>query len=166
MSVRRDNHPPLIQPERQCLAAWRKLEAGYCAVTSLKLGSVLRLVDNCVDENTYIFNRPIFNKPPVYWNKEALDSNRLANGRIARQVNHKASNSIYIFIASAENFSLGKASVPTIAFGDMTPVTQTKHKLSHNKMNKDLPAESGWVKEAPITQEDILSVVQMIEKGN
>ncbi|OHW98918.1 hypothetical protein CSPAE12_02307 [Colletotrichum incanum] len=116
--------------------------------------------------SNHIFNQTIFDESRAYWTKDILDADQLANSKIARQINSKAFNPNYTFTASVENFSLGEIAAPIIAFGDMSAGTVNKTLVEYFFLNERLPAELGWVKkESPISQEDILSVVQMISKA-
>ncbi|KAK1983603.1 Chloroperoxidase [Colletotrichum cereale] len=116
--------------------------------------------------SNHVFNQTVFDESRAYWTREILDADQLADSKIARQINSKAFNPNYTFAASVENFSLGEVAAPIIAFGDMSDGTVNKALVEYFFLNERLPAELGWAKrETPITQEDILSVVQMISKA-
>ena len=69
--------------------------------------------------NSQTFNQTVFDETTAYWTGPILDTNMLANGKLARQVNSKAFNPTYRFTSSTEQFSLGELAAPVIAFGDM-----------------------------------------------
>ena len=47
----------------------------------------------------------------------------LANGKISRQLESKASNPTYTFTSSMEQFSLGEMAAPILIFGDIEAAT-------------------------------------------
>lgn len=69
--------------------------------------------------NNHIFNSTIFAKTKAYWTQPILDAAMLANGKLARQIQSRASNPNYTFTSSMEEFSLGEVAAPVIAFGDI-----------------------------------------------
>ncbi|OLN86587.1 putative sterigmatocystin biosynthesis peroxidase stcC 8 [Colletotrichum chlorophyti] len=117
--------------------------------------------------NNHVFNQTIFDETRVYWTKDILDADQLANSKVARQISSKAFNPNYTFTATTENFSLGEVAAPIIAFGDIDAGTVNRTLVEYFFQNERLPAELGWVKkEAQITQDDILKVVEMISKAS
>jgi len=78
--------------------------------------------------NNHIFNSTIFAKTKAYWTKPILDATMLANGKLVRQIQSRASNPNYTFTSSMEEFSLGEVAAPVIAFGD----------IEHGRVNRSL----------------------------
>lgn len=78
--------------------------------------------------NNHVFNSTIFDKTKAYWKKPVLDATMLANGKLARQIQSRASNPNYTFTSSMEEFSLGEVAAPVIAFGD----------IQHGRVNRSL----------------------------
>ena len=50
----------------------------------------------------------------------------LANGKLFRQIESRASNPDYKFTSTNEHFSLGEVAAPIIVFGDHGPATVRK----------------------------------------
>lgn len=50
----------------------------------------------------------------------------MANSKLIRQINSRASNPDYTFTANTENFSLGEVAAPVIVFGDLESATVEK----------------------------------------
>ncbi|KAF9878230.1 hypothetical protein CkaCkLH20_04268 [Colletotrichum karsti] len=116
--------------------------------------------------NNHIFNQSVFDESRAYWTADIMDAKMLANSKIARQVTSRAFNPNYTFTATVENFSLGEVAAPIIVFGDMTAGTVQKQLVEYFFQNERLPSELGWTKkEVPVTQDDILKVVDMISKA-
>ncbi|KAL0934547.1 uncharacterized protein CTRU02_211346 [Colletotrichum truncatum] len=117
--------------------------------------------------NNHIFNQTVFDESRMYWTADVLDANMLANSKVARQVTSKAFNPNYTFTATVENFSLGEVAAPIIVFGDMNAGTVQKNMVEYFFQNERLPSELGWIKKSePVTQDDILKVVEMIRKSS
>ncbi|KAF6825091.1 hypothetical protein CMUS01_09965 [Colletotrichum musicola] len=116
--------------------------------------------------SNHIFNQSVFDESRAYWTADVMDAKMLANSKIARQVTSRAFNPNYTFTATVENFSLGEVAAPIIVFGDMSAGTVDKKLVEYFFQNERLPSELGWVKKAqPVTQEDILKVVNMIDEA-
>lgn len=124
--------------------------------------------------NNHVFNETIFNETRVYWTGPTLDRNMLANGKVARMVQSRASNPTYRFTSSNENFSLGEVLAPVVVFGDKEAVTVRKDfvdfffgklkflgrrervNTESDAENERFPTHLGWSKTTdPITLEDI-----------
>ncbi|TDZ24899.1 putative sterigmatocystin biosynthesis peroxidase stcC [Colletotrichum orbiculare MAFF 240422] len=117
--------------------------------------------------SNHIFNQTVFDESRKYWTADVLDANMLANSKVARQVTSKAFNPNYTFTATVENFSLGEVAAPIIVFGDMDAGTVNKTLVEYFFQNERLPVELGWAKKSEvISQEDILKVVEMINKAS
>lgn len=69
--------------------------------------------------NNHVFNQTVFDTSRAYWTDEILDAQQLANSKIFRQVESRATNPNYTFTATTEQFSLGEVAAPIIVFGDM-----------------------------------------------
>lgn len=78
--------------------------------------------------NNHIFNSTIFNRTKAYWTEPVLDATMLANGKLVRQIQSRASNPTYTFTSKTEEFSLGEVAAPVIAFGD----------IQHGRVNRSL----------------------------
>ena len=102
----------------------------------------------------------------------------LANGKLFRQIESRASNPNYTFTASTESFSLGEVSAPIVAFGDLESGTVNRtlveyffrksngpcyfgwqHETDVLQENERFPTELGWsTRKTPVTQEQIVAI--------
>lgn len=73
--------------------------------------------------NNHVFNYSVFAESTKYWTGPIMDRDMMANSKIARQLQSKASNPGYRFTNSTENFSIGEILAPFVAFGDRQAVT-------------------------------------------
>lgn len=55
-----------------------------------------------------------------------MDVDMLANGKVFRQLQSKASNPTYTFTSTMDAFSLGEMAAPILVFGDITAQTVNK----------------------------------------
>ena len=69
--------------------------------------------------NNHIFNETVYNTSRKWWTEEIVTPKMLANSKIFRQLESRATNPNYTFTASTEEFSLGEVSAPIIAFGSL-----------------------------------------------
>ncbi|KAH6653063.1 Chloroperoxidase [Truncatella angustata] len=69
--------------------------------------------------NNHAFNQSVFDSSRRYWTGETVDALQLANSKIFRQVESRATNPNYTFSATTEQFSLGEVAAPIVAFGDL-----------------------------------------------
>ncbi|RYN59007.1 hypothetical protein AA0114_g1900 [Alternaria tenuissima] len=67
--------------------------------------------------NNHVFNETVYNTSRKWWTDETVTPEMLANSKIFRQLESRATNPNYTFTASTEEFSLGEVSAPIIAFG-------------------------------------------------
>ncbi|KAF3765124.1 Cloroperoxidase [Cryphonectria parasitica EP155] len=113
--------------------------------------------------NNHVFNESIFDLTIQYWTEEILDSNQLAMGKLARQVQSKAFNPTYTFTSTTESFSLGEVSAPVIAFGDLATSTVNRTLVEYFFRNERLPTELGWTKKVDeVTLDNITAQTQAI----
>ncbi|RJE19882.1 Peroxidase, family 2 [Aspergillus sclerotialis] len=116
--------------------------------------------------NNHIFNSTIFNKTKSYWTKPVLDVTMLANSKLVRQIQSRASNPTYTFTSSMEEFSLGEVAAPIIAFGDIQRGLVNRSLLEYFFENERLPAELGWSRpENVISLRDISKVTEMVRNA-
>jgi len=69
--------------------------------------------------NNHVFNETVYNTSRKWWTDETVTPEMLANSKIFRQLESRATNPNYTFTASTEEFSLGEVSAPIIAFGSL-----------------------------------------------
>jgi len=69
--------------------------------------------------NNHLFNETVYNSSRQFWTEETVTAQMLANSKIFRQVESRATNPNYTFTASTEEFSLGEVAAPMIAFGSL-----------------------------------------------
>jgi hypothetical protein len=67
--------------------------------------------------NNHVFNETVYNGSKQWWTEEVVTPKMLANSKIFRQLESRATNPNYTFTASTEEFSLGEVSAPIVAFG-------------------------------------------------
>lgn len=90
----------------------------------------------------------------------------LANSKLARQIQSRASNPTYTFTSDMEDFSIGEVSAPIIAFGDYKTGNVERALVEYFFLNERLPTELGWsVREDKVTLDDILSVSDIIRNA-
>ncbi|OJJ78689.1 peroxidase family protein [Aspergillus glaucus CBS 516.65] len=116
--------------------------------------------------NNHIFNSTIFAKTKAYWTQPILDAAMLANGKLARQIQSRASNPNYTFTSSMEEFSLGEVAAPVIAFGDIQAGRVNRSLVEYFFENERLPAELGWSRpEKVISLAEISRVTALIRNA-
>ncbi|KAK1140900.1 hypothetical protein N8T08_009773 [Aspergillus melleus] len=116
--------------------------------------------------SNHIFNRTIFDESRAYWIEPVLTAQMLANSKLARQINSRATNPNYTFPKMTEEFSLGEIAAPIIAFGDIESGTVNRSLVEYFFENERLPFDLGWARSGEvINQEDILKVSEMIRKA-
>lgn len=76
--------------------------------------------------NNHAFNQTVFDTSKVYWTEPILTAEMLANSKLYRQIESRASNPNYTFTQSTEAFSLGEVAAPIIVFGDHGSATVNK----------------------------------------
>lgn len=68
--------------------------------------------------NNHVFNKTIFDASRAYWTADTITAQMLANSKLARQIESRASNPTYTFTSDTEEFSIGEVASPIIVFGD------------------------------------------------
>ena len=81
--------------------------------------------------NNHIFNQSIFDESTKYWTGPTIDRAMMANSKMARQLQSKASNPTYRFTNTTDAFSTGEILAPFIAFGDRDAVTVDKERVEY-----------------------------------
>lgn len=76
--------------------------------------------------NNHVFNQSVFDTSRKWWTDETVTAEQLANSKIYRQLESRATNPDYTFSASTEEFSLGEVAAPIIVFGDMESGTVSR----------------------------------------
>ncbi|KAJ5103881.1 hypothetical protein N7532_004410 [Penicillium argentinense] len=116
--------------------------------------------------NNHIFNRTIFDETRAYWTDPILTPNMLANSKLARQINSRASNPQYTFTSKTEAFSIGEVSAPIVAFGNMDSGLVNRTLVEYFFENERLPTDLGWKKKQEvISLDDIVKLSQMITQA-
>jgi len=72
--------------------------------------------------SNHIFNQTVFDQSRSVWQGGVLDVQQIANAKLLRMVQSRATNPEYAFTAHTEQFSLGEMAAPFIAFGDLDTV--------------------------------------------
>lgn len=96
--------------------------------------------------NNHIFNETVFNTSRAFWTADVVTAEMLANSKVFRQVESRATNPDYRFTNVTENFSLGEVAAPIIAFGDINAMTVPKNLMEFFFLNEKFPEELGWTK--------------------
>jgi len=73
-----------------------------------------------------LFNETIYNASRQWWTEDLVTAQMLANSKIFRQLESRATNQNYTFSALAEEFSLGEVSAPIVAFGSLEDGTTNR----------------------------------------
>jgi hypothetical protein len=81
--------------------------------------------------NNHIFNETVYNTSRQYWIEETVTAEMLANSKLFRQIQSRATNPNYTFTASTEKFSLGEVSLPIVVFGDLDTATVNRTLLDY-----------------------------------
>ncbi|KAF7189870.1 putative sterigmatocystin biosynthesis peroxidase stcC [Pseudocercospora fuligena] len=136
--------------------------------------------------NNHVFNQTIFDETRKYWTGPTLDRNMLANGKVARMLQSRASNPEYRFTNVTEAFSIGEVLAPVAVFGDRESVTVNKTlvdfffgendfaRLSVGAItdissaeNEKLPTKLGWkAQEKVVGLEDITRLSEIFAEAS
>lgn len=73
--------------------------------------------------NNHLFNQRVFDETKKYWTEPIITAEHLANSKLARMLQSKATNPEYRFTNTTESFSIGEILAPFIAFGDAKNAT-------------------------------------------
>ncbi|USW55097.1 Putative chloroperoxidase [Septoria linicola] len=117
--------------------------------------------------NNHVFNQTIFNEAKKYWTEDVITREHMANSKLARQLQSKASNPEYCFTESVEHFSVGEILAPFIAFGDRESVTVNRRLVEYFFENERLPVELGWTRtDQVVSLSDILRLSEIFDKAS
>ncbi|KAM0811733.1 putative Heme haloperoxidase family profile domain-containing protein [Seiridium cardinale] len=94
--------------------------------------------------NNHVFNQTVFDTTKTYWREATLDPLQLANSKLFRQVESRASNLNYTFTTTTELFSLGEVAGPIILFGDLGTALVNRTMVEYFFENERLPSDLGW----------------------
>lgn len=113
--------------------------------------------------NNHVFNETVFNTSRAYWTADVLTAEMIANSKLFRQIESRATNPNYRFTSTTEAFSLGEMAAPIIVFGNTDEFTVPKNLVEYFFLNERLPEELGWSpKNHSTTLEIIMKVSQAI----
>ncbi|KAI4937562.1 uncharacterized protein J4E92_002293 [Alternaria infectoria] len=138
--------------------------------------------------NNHVFNETVYNVSKQWWTEEVVTAKMLANSKIFRQLESRATNPNYTFTASTEEFSLGEVAAPIIAFGSLEEGTVNRtlmeyffgefnhyfHIIGRNVRpqanakaeNERLPNDLGWTKKSDeITLMNILATTSIVRNA-
>lgn len=116
--------------------------------------------------NNHVFNQTVFDTTKAFWTADPITPVMLANSKIFRQVESRATNPNYTFSASTEEFSLGEVAAPVIAFGDLQTGNTPRDLVTFFFENEKLPTELGWTKKTEVINlQDILTTVSLIRNA-
>jgi hypothetical protein len=73
--------------------------------------------------NNHLFNETVYNGSKQWWTEEVVTAKMLANSKIFRQLESRATNPNYTFTETTEQFSLGEVIAPIVAFGSFEDAT-------------------------------------------
>lgn len=73
--------------------------------------------------NNHVFNQRVFDETKKYWTEPVITAEHIANSKLARMLQSKATNPEYRFTNTTESFSIGEILAPFIAFGDAENAT-------------------------------------------
>lgn len=76
--------------------------------------------------NNHVFNQSVFDQSKKYWTTDILDRYQMADSKLSRQIQSRATNPEYNFSSSVENFSIGEILAPFAVFGDRDAVTVSR----------------------------------------
>ncbi|KAI4933280.1 hypothetical protein J4E85_003685 [Alternaria conjuncta] len=130
--------------------------------------------------NNHVFNETVYNVSKQWWTEEVVTAKMLANSKIFRQLESRATNPNYTFTASTEEFSLGEVAAPIIAFGSLDEGTVNRTLMETCKIvernvglevnlkaeNERLPNDLGWTKKSDeITLMNILATTSIVRNA-
>ncbi|OTA34250.1 hypothetical protein BTJ68_06707 [Hortaea werneckii EXF-2000] len=73
--------------------------------------------------NNHVFNQRVFDETKKYWTEPIITAEHIANSKLARMLQSKATNPEYRFTNTTESLSIGEILAPFIAFGDAKNAT-------------------------------------------
>ncbi|KAI4906599.1 hypothetical protein J4E90_010493 [Alternaria incomplexa] len=116
--------------------------------------------------NNHVFNETVYNVSKQWWTEEVVTAKMLANSKIFRQLESRATNPNYTFTASTEEFSLGEVAAPIIAFGSLEEGTVNRTLMEYFFENERLPNDLGWTKKSDeITLMNILATTSIVRNA-
>ncbi|KAI7259026.1 hypothetical protein KC343_g9341 [Hortaea werneckii] len=115
--------------------------------------------------NNHVFNQPVFDETKKYWTEPIITAEHIANSKLARMLQSKATNPEYRFTNTTESFSIGEILAPFIAFGDAKNATVRRDLTVYFFEFERLPVELGWRRKEEETP--LSAIVDLMEKlGN
>jgi hypothetical protein len=94
--------------------------------------------------NNHIFNQTVYETSRRWWTEEIVTAKMLANSKVFRQLESRATNPNYTFTATIEQFSLGEVIAPIVVFGSFEDATVNRTLMQYFFENERLPEELGW----------------------
>ncbi|KAI7267204.1 Cloroperoxidase [Hortaea werneckii] len=112
--------------------------------------------------NNHVFNQLVFDETKKYWTEPIITAEHIANSKLARMLQSKATNPEYRFTNTTESFSIGEILAPFIAFGDAQNATVRRDLTVYFFEFERLPVELGWRRKDEETP--LSAIVDLMEK--
>ncbi|KAI6912731.1 Cloroperoxidase [Hortaea werneckii] len=117
--------------------------------------------------NNHVFNQLVFDETKKYWTEPVVTAEHIANSKLARMLQSKATNPEYRFTNTTESFSIGEILAPFIAFGDAENATVRRDLTVYFFEHERLPVELGWKRkdeETPLSA--IISLMETLNNAS
>jgi hypothetical protein len=76
--------------------------------------------------NNHVCNQSIFNQTTQWWTGATIDRDMMANAKVIRMLQSRATNPTYRFTSTTEAFSIGEILAPFVVLGDKESVLVNK----------------------------------------
>ncbi|RMZ32038.1 hypothetical protein D0859_03845 [Hortaea werneckii] len=112
--------------------------------------------------NNHVFNQRVFDETKKYWTEPIITAEHIANSKLARMLQSKATNPEYRFTNTTESLSIGEILAPFIAFGDAKNATVRRDLTIYFFEFERLPVELGWRRKDE--QTPLSAIIDLMEK--